>query len=305
VPTPEHSALVSFPRNTSYFGDRTLVLVKFGYGSNSPIWTAGDCLGNFGRIHTLFGEAWLADLESIVKSTALLFWLFVVILWCAFGVVEQADHLSELLGEPLGTLVLTLSIVTVEVALIAAVMLDSHAGPALGRDTMFAVLMIVLNGVVGLALLLGGLRHGEQSYNLKGAVAYLAVIVPLSVIALVLPSFVASTSDGTLTKTDSVFFSLFTIVLYGVFLAVQTIRNRTFFVEPFAATVPEPKEDLRNYSSSSLGKVGRHIVLLIVTMLPIVLLAKQLAKLVDHGIALLKAPPAIGGVLIALIVFTS
>jgi Ca2+:H+ antiporter len=97
----------------------------------------------------LFGEAWLADLASMVKSTALLFWLFVVILWCAFGVVEQADHLSELLGEPLGTLVLTLSIVTVEVALIAAVMLDSHAGPALGRDTMFAVLMIVLNGVVG------------------------------------------------------------------------------------------------------------------------------------------------------------
>ena len=114
----------------------------------------------------LFGEAWLTDLASMVKSTGLLFWLFVVILWCAFGVVEQADHLSELLGEPLGTLVLTLSIVIVEVALIAAMMLDSHAGPALGRDTMFAVLMIVLNGVIGLALLLGGLRHGEQSYNL-------------------------------------------------------------------------------------------------------------------------------------------
>jgi Ca2+:H+ antiporter len=90
----------------------------------------------------------------MVKSAALLFWLFVV-LWCAFGVVEQADHLSDLLGESLGTLVLTLSIVTVEVALIAAVMLDSHARPALGRDTMFAVLMIVLNGVVGLVLLLG------------------------------------------------------------------------------------------------------------------------------------------------------
>ena len=193
----------------------------------------------------LFGEAWLADLASMVKSTALLFWLFVVILWCAFGVVEQADHLSELLGEPLGTLVLTLSIVTVEVALIAAVMLDSHAGPALGRDTMFAVLMIVLNGVVGLALLLGGLRHGEQSYNLQGAVAYLAIIVPLSVIALVLPSFILSTSDGTLTKTQSFFFSLFTILLYGVFLAVQTIRNRTFFVEPLAVAVAEPKDNLR------------------------------------------------------------
>jgi len=252
----------------------------------------------------LFGEAWLADLASPVKSTALLFWLFVVIFWCAFGVVEQADHLSELLGEPLGTLVLTLSIVAVEVALIAAVMLDSHAGPALGRDTMFAVLMIVLNGVIGLALLLGGLRHGEQTYNLQGAAAYLAIIVPLSVIALILPSFILSTSDGTLTKPQSLFFSLFTVLLYGVFLAVQTIRHRTFFVEPLAAAVAEPKADLRKYSKLSLGKVGRHTLMLFVMMLPIVLLAKQLAKLVDHGVAVLNAPPAIGGVLIAVIVFT-
>ena len=252
----------------------------------------------------LFGEAWLADLASMLKSTGLLFWLFVVILWCAFGVVEQADHLSELLGEPLGTLVLTLSIVIVEVALIAAMMLDSHAGPALGRDTMFAVLMIVLNGVVGLALLLGGLRHGEQSYNLQGAVAYLAIIVPLSVIALVLPSFILSTSDGTMTKTQSICFSLFTILLYGVFLAVQTIRNRTFFVEPLAAAATEQRDNLRKYDRSSLGKIVRHTLLLIVMILPIVLLAEQLAKLVDHGIAALKAPPALGGVLIALIVFT-
>jgi hypothetical protein len=156
----------------------------------------------------------------------LLFWLFTVILWCAFGIVEQADHLSELLGEPIGTLVLTLSIVTIEVALIGAVMLDSHAGLALGRDTMFAVLMIVLNGVGGLALLLGGLRYGEQSYNLQGAVAYLAIIVPGSVIALVLPSFILSTSDGTLTKIQSIFFSLFTILLYGVFLAVLPSQHK-------------------------------------------------------------------------------
>jgi Ca2+:H+ antiporter len=169
---------------------------------------------------------------------------------------------------------------------------------------MFAVLMIVLNGVVGLALLLGGLRHGEQSYNRQGAVAYLAIIVPLSVIALVLPSFILSTSDGTLTKTQSFFFSLFTILLYGVFLAVQTIRNRTFFVEPLAVAVAEPKDNLRKYDRSSLGKVGRHTLLLIVMILPIVLLAEQLAKLIDHGIAVLNAPPAMGGVLIALIVFT-
>jgi Ca2+:H+ antiporter len=96
----------------------------------------------------------------------LFLWLFAVILWCAFGVVEEADHLAELLGEPLGTLVLTLSIVIIEVVLIGAVALGSEAVPTLGRDTMFAVLMIVLNGIVGLALLSGGLRYHEQAYNL-------------------------------------------------------------------------------------------------------------------------------------------
>src|SRR5262245_66226584 len=103
-------------------------------------------------------------------------------------------------------------------------MLTADAAPTLGRDTMFALLMLILNGVVGLALLLGGLRHHEQDYNLQGAAAYLALIVPLSVIALVLPDFTRSSPDQTLSKVQGFFFALFTVLLYGVFLAVQTIR---------------------------------------------------------------------------------
>ena len=167
----------------------------------------------------------------------LFIWLFAVILWCAFGVVEQADHLAELLGEPLGTLVLTLSIVIIEVVLIAAVAFGSETAPTLGRDTMFAVLMIVLNAVVGLALLLGGLRHHEQAYNLQGAVAYLAVIIPLSVIALILPNFTQAEPGGSLTTTQAAFFSVFTVVLYGIFLVLQTGRHRGFFVESGPSTV--------------------------------------------------------------------
>jgi Ca2+:H+ antiporter len=112
----------------------------------------------------------------------------------------------------------------IEVALISALMLSAHSAPTLGRDTMFAVLMIVLNGVVGLALFLGGLRHREQAYNLEGAVAY------LSVIALILPKFKVSGPNDALTKTQSFFFSLFTLLLYAVFLAVQTVRHRNFFI---------------------------------------------------------------------------
>lgn len=251
----------------------------------------------------IFGGIWLADLQSPVKSVALFVWLFTIIAWCAFGVIEHAEHLAELLGEPLGTLILTLSIIIIEVALIAAVMLTSDASPTLGRDTMFALLMIILNGVVGLALLLGGIRHHEQEYNLQGAAAFFALIVPLSVIALVLPNFTRSTQEPSLAGVQAFFFAVFTILLYGVFLAIQTVRHRGFFVDPqhVPAAVNTQRE---SHEQSSLWEIGGHTLLLILTVLPIVLLAKQLAKMVDHGIAVLGAPAALGGVLIALIVFT-
>ena len=251
-----------------------------------------------------FGYSWLADLSSALRVAGLFVWLFAVILWCASGVVEEADHLAELLGEPLGTLVLTLAIVIIEVVLIAAVVFGSEAVSTLGRDTMFAVLMIVLNGVVGLALLLGGLRHHEQSYNLQGAVAYLAVIIPLSVIALILPNFTQAEPIGSLTTTQGAFFSLFTVVLYGIFLVIQTGRHRRFFVESGPDQVAAVASTRHERRASAARTIGKHTLLLVITMLPIVLLAKHLAKLIDHGIGALGAPAAMGGVLIALIVFT-
>ena len=255
-------------------------------------------------LFSLFGNRWLPDLSSTVRAALLFLWLFAVILWCAFGVVREADHLAEILGEPLGTLVLTLSIVIIEVVLIGAMALGGKAAPTLGRDTMFAVLMIVLNGVVGLALLLGGLRHHEQAYNLQGVAAYLGVIIPLSVIALILPNFTQAVPAGSLTLAQASFFSLFTVLLYGIFLGIQTGRHRRFFIEPHPSgegavgTLGTPDR-----SGPRAGAIGWHTLVLVITMLPIVLLAKQLAKLIDHGIAVLGAPVALGGVLIALIVF--
>ncbi|MGH1569637.1 calcium:proton antiporter [Methylobacterium sp. P31] len=136
-----------------------------------------------------FGKGWLADLTHPLAAGGLFAWLLAVIVWAAFGVVHEAEELAHRLGEPLGTLVLTLSIVIIEVALISAVMLSAKDAPTLGRDTMFAVLMIVLNGVVGLGLLVGGLRHHQQRYNLQGASAFLSVIIPLTTIALIIPNF--------------------------------------------------------------------------------------------------------------------
>ena len=252
-----------------------------------------------------FGGVWLGDLSSTAKALILFSWIFAVILWSASGVIHHADHLAEKLGEPLGTLVLTLSIVLIEVILIGAVMLGEKAAPTVGRDAMFSVMMIILNGIVGLGLLIGGWRHQEQSYNLQGAAAYLAVIIPLTVIALVLPNLTASTDDGSLTPIQAISFSISTIVLYGIFLAIQTGRHRGFFVlpDPGACNAAAALADRRN-EASSFGYSGRQTLLLILNMLPIVLLSKMLAKLFDHGIAALGAPVALSGFLIAVIVFT-
>jgi Ca2+:H+ antiporter len=258
----------------------------------------------------LFGDSLLGLLGAALPSTLVFAWLLGVIVWAAFGVVHEAEELAHRFGEPYGTLILTLSIVIIEVALIAAVMLGAKGAPTLGRDTMFAVLMIVLNGVVGLGLLIGGLRHREQTYKLSGATAYLAVIIPLTVIALILPNFTTSTADGTLTTFQAICFSLFTLALYGSFLILQTGRHSEFFTEPdewqgtHAKPKPAtPKRDAGDHQTSG-GSNLLHVGLLLANILPIVILAKSLAQVLDFGIARLGAPPALGGILIALVVFT-
>ncbi|WP_267426693.1 calcium:proton antiporter [Methylobacterium sp. GC_Met_2] len=247
-----------------------------------------------------FGKGWLADLSQPLVAGALFAWLLGAIVWAAFGVVYEAEAIAHRLGEPLGTLVLTLAIVIIEVALISAVMLSAKDAPTLGRDTMFAVLMIVLNGVVGLGLLVGGLRHHQQRYNLQGASAFMAVIIPLTTIALVIPNFTSSTSDGTLTTLQAVAFSVFTLALYGVFLVIQTGRHSEFFIDAEARDAEPPA----GAASESGGSIAKPIGLLLANVVPIVILAKSLAVILDHGIAALGAPSALGGVLIAAIVFT-
>jgi Ca2+:H+ antiporter len=176
--------------------------------------------------------------------------------------------------------------------------------------------MIVLNGVVGIGLIVGGRRHFAQSYNLKGATSYLAVIIPLTVIPLVLPNFTTSTANGTLTTLQSASFSLFTIALYGAFLVLQTGRHRSFFQEPTREQAPLPRtpapgardkrvdSGLREDKGHEGGTTLTHVALLLANILPIVILSKSLAAVLDFGIIKLGAPPALGGILIAMVVFT-
>src|SRR5262249_34260597 len=135
----------------------------------------------------------------------------------------------------LGTLVLTLSVIGIEVMMIGAVMSTGPGNVALARDAMFAVVMIVLNGMVGVCLLLGGLRYHEQTYNLQGGNAFLAGIVPLAVLGPVLPISTVSSPGPTSSPLHSPFLILMSVGLYGVFLAIQTSRHRDYFVPPTAA----------------------------------------------------------------------
>ncbi|BAQ49699.1 MULTISPECIES: calcium:proton antiporter [Methylobacterium] len=251
----------------------------------------------------VFGGGWLGGLDAPLVAAGLFAWLFAVILWSAFGVVHEAEELADRLGEPYGTLILTLSIVVIEVALVAAVMLGAKAAPTLGRDTMFAVIMIVMNGLVGLGLILGGLRHHRQNYNLDGAGAYLAAIIPLTTIALIIPNFTTSTPDGSLTVVQAVAFSVLTVVLYGIFLLLQTGRHSDFFLD-FVKPGADAPEARAAHPDAGAGAILRHAGLLLVSLLPIVLLSKSLAAILDHGIKALGAPSALGGVIIAAIVFT-
>ena len=259
-----------------------------------------------------FADALTGAMAADLRTAALALWLFGTMLWCAFGVVHHADCLAELLGEPYGTLILTLSVIGIEVSLISSIMLMGKNEPALARDTMFAVLMIILNGTVGVALVVGGIRHREQDYNLQGAKGFLAVIIPLSSLTMILPVFTRSTASPTFTRTQAVFFGVSTVALYGVFLLIQTVRHKWHFIQPHAQSHGsgaggaslEPDEAGHEAGHLELRSVPYHVAFLLLTILPVVLLSKKLAAFVDYLTETLGAPAALGGLIVAVLVLS-
>ena len=251
----------------------------------------------------VFGDALFSDLSSPLMGSFLFLWLFLIMLWLAFAVVRHADGLAVLLGEPYGTLILTVSVISIEVIMISAIMITGENNPTLGRDTLFSVLMIVLNGMVGFTLIVGALRHGEQTYNLKGASAYLTVIIPLAGLGIILPRYTTSAPGGEPSTLMAVFLILMSIGLWGVFLVIQTMRHRSFFLQPDAPGKGDDEAD-HDHGDLVVRSIGYHALFLPLSMLPIVLLSKKMALLVDHGIATLSAPQALGGFLVAILVLS-
>lgn len=260
-------------------------------------------------IFLIGGPTWLH--EPIAPWVAVVSFLviFATILLAAFGVVHEADYLAHRLGEPYGTLILTLSIVMIEVILIAAVLLGPGENPTIGRDSIFAVMMIILNLVMGICLILGGRRFGEQEYNSQGATAYVSMTLLLAGIGLILPNTL-STGNGTFWPMQAAAVAILTTVLYGVFLLMQTRGYKRFFIQPdighLVVPAPPSVSGMPMEPAPALDRRAITIrsVLLVALMLPIVLLAHDLALIIDFGIKAAGAPIALGGVLIAIIVFT-
>ncbi len=226
-------------------------------------------------------------------------WLFGVILWSAVSVARHADCLAIKWGEPYGTLVLTLSAIAIEVVMVCTAMLHGENNPALGRDSIFSVIMIALNGFVGLVLLLGGLRHGEQYYNLQGVNSYLNVIMTMAVLGLVLPNF---TTAGALTFStgQKIFLVVVSLSLYAIFLLIQTMRHRGYFMESEQAVVPEGPV----HHSLHVYTTAFHAPMLLLYLLIVILLAEKFAIPLDNSIEKFGMPQEFGGAMIAALVLT-
>jgi len=247
------------------------------------------------------GTAFKADLGAGGLSAAWLsiafVGLFLGAMLGAFAAVRHAERLAHHFGEPYGTLILTIAVISIEVATIATIMLHGKNDPHIARDTMYSVIMIVVNGVIGIGLLWGGFRHREQVYNLQGANAYLSVLIPVVILTMVWPNYTHSAVAGVLSPAKSYFIMGMAGLLYAVFLAVQTVRHRGYFAAPGEA--PAGGGGTRRPGDR---RWIRHAVLLLAYLLLVVFTAKLFALPLDVGIDRLGLPGAAGALAVALLV---
>jgi Ca2+:H+ antiporter len=237
-----------------------------------------------------------AKLTGTIPATAPVVLIPAVLLLFAavFAAVHHAEIVALRVGEPFGSIVLAVAVTVIEVALIVSMMLAAkEGGGTLARDTVFAAVMLVLNGVVGLCLVFGGARHGEQSFQEQGTTAALSVLGTLAAITLILPNYARAIPGPFYAPAQLLFVGFVSLCLYAVFLFVQTIRHRDYFIsklEPDHGVKPSGR-----VTSISLG-------LLVVSLTAVVLLAKTLSPSLEKAVATAGLPYPFVGVVIAAIV---
>jgi Ca2+:H+ antiporter len=241
--------------------------------------------------------AWLVMAAAIMLPGAFMASFAAIgLVGSVIAAVHHAEVVAYRVGEPFGTLVLAVAVTVIEVALIVSVMLSGGAGKeALPRDTVFAAIMICCNGIVGLCLLMGGMRHHEQGFQIQGASAALAVLCALAVLSMVLPSYAITVPGPGLSNSQLVFAGIVSLVLYLVFVFVQTIRHRNYFL---AESDDEGGHAVPPSGRNALASLG----LLIAALIAVVGLAKILSPVVEEGVDRMGAPAAVVGIVIAMLV---
>jgi Ca2+:H+ antiporter len=220
-----------------------------------------------------------------------------VLFAAVIAAVHHAEIVAHRVGEPFGTLTLAVAVTVIEVALIVSMMLSGgRASSALPRDTVFAAVMIICNGMVGLCLLVGGIRYHVLEFRVDGTSPALAVLAALSTLTLVLPATTVTTPGPTFSPSQLVFAGMMSLALYGVFVFVQTVRHRDYFL-PIGAGDDESHADPPS-TPIALASLG----LLLLALVAVVGLAKTLAPAIESGVRAVNAPPASVGVAIALLV---
>ena len=212
--------------------------------------------------------------------------------------VFHAEVVAHRVGEPYGTLLLAIAVTTIEVALIVSLMIaGGEATTGLARDTVFAAVMIILNGMVGICLLAGGSLHREQTFGLNGVSAALATLIAISGLTLVLPNYTTSVAGPVYSNSQLAFIAIVSIVLYGTFVLIQAVRHRDYFLPEVAVS-----DEAVHAEPPSVKMAWVSVVLLLACLGGVVLLAKSLAPTVESAVAAVGAPKALVGIIIAAVV---
>jgi Ca2+:H+ antiporter len=212
--------------------------------------------------------------------------------------VHHAEVVAHRVGEPLGTLVLALAVTAIETALILSMMIAGGADMAvLPRDAIYAAVMIICNGVVGICVLLGGLAHREQTFRVEGAGAGLAALIVMSTLTLVLPGFTISTPAGTYSSSQLAFVAVTSAGLWAIFIFIQTVRHRDYFIPVTDADNPDVHAE-----PPSTRQAWASFGLLLVSLVAVVGLAKMLSPTIEQAVEAANAPRAVVGIVIATLV---
>ncbi len=244
--------------------------------TTTPTWTWITPLAGIAFFATGTAIGFGADFPSSATGIAIAILLAPLLLGAVFAAVYHAEDAAHQTGEPFGTLILTISVTVIELALILSVMLAGQSHPELVRDTVYAVIMIVTTGLVGACLLLGGLRYREQSFDLTSAKIYLAVLLVLASLTLILPNYTQTIPGPTYSISQLAFVSAATIALYLVFLYTQTILHRNYFTGE--------RTEALGAGEGARRKLLTAIALLVLALAAIILLAKKFAIVVGIGV---------------------